>query len=146
LSLIFRLLEAGIHQGSAYHRNVLIQPGPLTAQPSLRSMSTPSFRVIDFGRVEFKNSVPLSEWTYCFNWCAEHFERIVYGCEDVKYIDLGDRDDRRRLSFSTTRSIRYRPYWRFHMKHLQHKSFQIGALPMDLTRSATYFDDLSSGQ
>ena len=39
-----------IVQGSFYVRNVMIQPGPLTAPPSRRSFDTPSFRIIDFGR------------------------------------------------------------------------------------------------
>ena len=39
-------------QGSPYARNVLVQPGPLTHPPERRSLDTPSFRVIDFGRGE----------------------------------------------------------------------------------------------
>lgn len=30
----------------------MVQPGPLTHPPSLRSDKTPSFRIIDFGRAE----------------------------------------------------------------------------------------------
>ena len=33
-------------------RNVMIQPGPLTLPPELRSFRSPSFRLIDFGRGE----------------------------------------------------------------------------------------------
>lgn len=40
-------------QNSLYTRNILMQPGPLTAHPSCRSHKTPSFRIIDFGRGEF---------------------------------------------------------------------------------------------
>ena len=39
-------------QNSFFARNILIQPGPLTVSPSLRSISTPSFRVVDYGRAE----------------------------------------------------------------------------------------------
>lgn len=51
-SLILRLNVMNIIQGSFYVRNVMIQPGPLTAPPSLRSFDWPSFRIIDFGRGE----------------------------------------------------------------------------------------------
>ena len=33
-------------------RNVLVQPGPLTDPPERRSLDTPSFRIVDFGRGE----------------------------------------------------------------------------------------------
>ncbi|KAH9903238.1 hypothetical protein C8Q73DRAFT_798902 [Cubamyces lactineus] len=49
-SLLLRLHELRITQGSFYVRNVLIQPGPLSARPSQRALGTPSFRIIDFGR------------------------------------------------------------------------------------------------
>ena len=39
-----------ICQGSFYVRNIMSQPGPLTAPPEERSADTPSFRIIDFGR------------------------------------------------------------------------------------------------
>jgi hypothetical protein len=35
-----------------YLRNILVQPGPLSRAPSARSLSCPSFRLIDFGRTE----------------------------------------------------------------------------------------------
>lgn len=36
---------------NAFHeRNIVIQPGPLTKSPLHRSLATPSFRVVDFGR------------------------------------------------------------------------------------------------
>ena len=38
------------YQGSFYLRNIMIQPGPLTKPPRERSLDTPSFRIIDFGR------------------------------------------------------------------------------------------------
>jgi hypothetical protein len=33
-----------------YHRNVLVQPGPLTVPRANRSLDEPSYRIIDFGR------------------------------------------------------------------------------------------------
>ncbi|KAG7442741.1 uncharacterized protein BT62DRAFT_1079115 [Guyanagaster necrorhizus] len=55
-SLVLRLHHAGFVQNSLYPRNILRQPGPLSVRPSERSLKTPSFRIIDFGRGEF---VPL---------------------------------------------------------------------------------------
>ncbi|KAJ7215872.1 hypothetical protein GGX14DRAFT_359384 [Mycena pura] len=51
-SLALRLHHAEFTQNSFYVRNILRQPGPLTVAPSARSDSTPSFRIIDFGRGE----------------------------------------------------------------------------------------------
>ena len=39
-----------ICQGSFYVRNIMSQPGPLTAPPEECSAATPSFRIIDYGR------------------------------------------------------------------------------------------------
>ena len=47
---MLRLHYSGFIQGSFYVRNIMVQPGPLTAPPEERSEHTPSFRVIDFGR------------------------------------------------------------------------------------------------
>ncbi|RDX54320.1 hypothetical protein OH76DRAFT_1314875, partial [Lentinus brumalis] len=49
-SLFQRLHEAGFVQYSPYRRNMLVQPGPLSAPRSERSFAAPSFRIIDFGR------------------------------------------------------------------------------------------------
>ncbi|CDO76773.1 hypothetical protein BN946_scf184978.g2 [Trametes cinnabarina] len=51
-SLVLRLHELQIVQGSFYVRNILIQPGPLAVPPKLRTMDNPSFRIIDFGRAQ----------------------------------------------------------------------------------------------
>ncbi|KAH9848141.1 hypothetical protein C2E23DRAFT_740245 [Lenzites betulinus] len=51
-SLIQRLHHLEIIQGSFYVRNIMVQPGPLTAPPAARSYDTPSYRIIDFGRGE----------------------------------------------------------------------------------------------
>jgi hypothetical protein len=33
-----------------YHRNVLVQPGPLSVSRANRSLNEPSYRIVDFGR------------------------------------------------------------------------------------------------
>ncbi|KAJ6571682.1 hypothetical protein B0H19DRAFT_935770 [Mycena capillaripes] len=40
-------------QNSFSARNILVQPGPLTHPPDQRSLVTPSFRLIDFGRARW---------------------------------------------------------------------------------------------
>jgi hypothetical protein len=45
-----RLHHAHVLQNSIYVRNILVQPGPLTLPPKERSLETPRFRIIDFGR------------------------------------------------------------------------------------------------
>lgn len=54
--MMLRLHYAGFTQGSFYVRNILTQPGPLTAPPEQRSKNTPSFRIIDFGRTDEFNT------------------------------------------------------------------------------------------
>jgi len=49
-SLYLRFHTEGYLHQSTYIRNVVVQPGPLTRHPQERSLSTPSFRLIDFGR------------------------------------------------------------------------------------------------
>jgi hypothetical protein len=61
--MFVNLHEAGFLQGSVYPRNILVQPGPLTLRPSERSLESPSFRIIDFGRAE----------------CRRHYTRDVIG-------------------------------------------------------------------
>lgn len=51
-SLFLHLHNADFVHNSPFVRNILVQPGPLTRPPSQRSIKTPSFRLIDFGRVE----------------------------------------------------------------------------------------------
>ncbi|MCJ1438787.1 hypothetical protein MMC27_008177 [Xylographa pallens] len=53
-SLFLRLHHARFVQNSAFVRNILIQPGPLTRPPIERSLTTPSFRIIDYGRAEHR--------------------------------------------------------------------------------------------
>ena len=49
-----------------YARNMLVQPGPLSAPRTERSMDTPSFRIIDFGRY----------------WSDERHKGFAGGCEE----------------------------------------------------------------
>ena len=51
-SLFLHLHNSDFIHNSAYPRNILIQPGPLTRPPVQRSIKSPSFRLIDFGRTE----------------------------------------------------------------------------------------------
>lgn len=51
-SLFLHLHNSDVIHKSPYARNILIQPGPLTRPPIQRSINTPSFRLIDFGRTE----------------------------------------------------------------------------------------------
>ncbi|KAJ7073032.1 hypothetical protein C8F01DRAFT_973874 [Mycena amicta] len=54
-TFVNRLWAAGFMQGSVYERNFVVQRGPLTDPPHLRSLDNPSFRIIDFGRGEWLN-------------------------------------------------------------------------------------------
>ena len=47
---MLRLNHLNIIQGSFYVRNVLVQPGPLSAPVEERSMDEPSFRLVSLGR------------------------------------------------------------------------------------------------
>jgi hypothetical protein len=58
---MLRLHYAGFTQGSFFVRNILTQPGPLSASPEERSSSTPSFRIIDFGRGQYWNETSENE-------------------------------------------------------------------------------------
>ncbi|KAJ7627518.1 hypothetical protein DFH06DRAFT_1304513 [Mycena polygramma] len=49
-TFLHRLHSEGFLQKSFYARNILVQPGPLTNPPDQRSLETPSFRLVDFGR------------------------------------------------------------------------------------------------
>ncbi|KAI0079856.1 hypothetical protein K474DRAFT_1616965 [Panus rudis PR-1116 ss-1] len=62
-SFLIRLHVEDYLHNSFYLRNILMQPGPLTRQPSHRSLSTPSFRLIDFGRTEtLKSHLEYKRW------------------------------------------------------------------------------------
>ncbi|KAI0761350.1 hypothetical protein BD413DRAFT_666078 [Trametes elegans] len=51
-SLVDRMHQAGVTHGSAHPRNVLVQPGPLSAPRPERTLATPSFRIASLGRAE----------------------------------------------------------------------------------------------
>lgn len=51
-SLVARFHRAGYVHNSLFTRNIVMQPGPLTQPPWLRTMNSASFRLIDFGRTE----------------------------------------------------------------------------------------------
>lgn len=62
-----RLHDAGYVHYSAYQRNLLVQPGPLSDPSEKRSLSTPSFRVVDFGRTTrfesfMENTIGKTSW------------------------------------------------------------------------------------
>jgi len=61
-SMFLRLHDADVVHNSPYVRNILVQPGPLTVLPAERSLRTPSFRLIDFGR-SLKLSTMIKEVT-----------------------------------------------------------------------------------
>ncbi|OCH91165.1 hypothetical protein OBBRIDRAFT_729319, partial [Obba rivulosa] len=70
-SLVRRMHDAGFIQNSFFTRNLLVQAGPLTRPPVERSSSTPSFRIIDFGRGEFRDDAKLRKLS------ASELERAV---------------------------------------------------------------------
>ena len=50
MELVERMHRQGFSHGHPLASNMLIQPGPLSVPMPLRSMETPSFRLISFGR------------------------------------------------------------------------------------------------
>ncbi|KAF8173817.1 hypothetical protein K438DRAFT_1728295 [Mycena galopus ATCC 62051] len=61
-SMFLRLHLSGFLQKSAFKKNILVQPGPLTVPPQTRSLHSPSFRVIDFGRALHRPAMNQKEW------------------------------------------------------------------------------------
>ena len=77
---VFR--QAGFLQGSVYPRNILIQPGPLTVHPSRRSLASPSFRIIDFGRAESQvkficDAIGVAAWERYEKWSEDNDDFIT---------------------------------------------------------------------
>ncbi|KAJ7083121.1 hypothetical protein B0H15DRAFT_428407 [Mycena belliarum] len=62
LSMFFRLHLSGYLQKSAFKKNILVQPGPLTVAPHKRSLDSPSFRIIDFGRASRRPAKNKKDW------------------------------------------------------------------------------------
>jgi len=80
--MFVNLQNAGFLQGSIYPRNMLIQPGPLTLPPSERSLASPSFRIIDFGRAEYeldflRNAIGVAAWERYQKWLEEYDDFIT---------------------------------------------------------------------
>ncbi|KAJ6544243.1 hypothetical protein B0H19DRAFT_1170050 [Mycena capillaripes] len=61
-SMFLRLHLSGFLQKSPFKKNILVQPGPLTVPPEKRSLDSPSFRVIDFGRAKRRPKGNQKEW------------------------------------------------------------------------------------
>ncbi|KAI0329815.1 hypothetical protein GY45DRAFT_842045 [Cubamyces sp. BRFM 1775] len=65
--LFKRLHAGGFVQQSPYQRNILVQPGPLSAPRAERTMDRPSYRIIDFGRGEALELLdPDEDYPECF--------------------------------------------------------------------------------
>jgi hypothetical protein len=60
--MFLRLHLSGFLQKSAFKKNILVQPGPLTVPPPERSLDSPSFRIIDFGRALRRPPRNQKEW------------------------------------------------------------------------------------
>ncbi|KAF8905708.1 hypothetical protein CPB85DRAFT_1224568 [Mucidula mucida] len=78
-SFVVRLQRAGVCHGSFKSANALQQPGPISAPPPERSLDTPSFRLIDFGRTEKREDVSEREWRAL---CREEMDDVkdeIYG-------------------------------------------------------------------
>ena len=48
--LVQILHRKGFAHGSLFERNVVVEPGPICLPPEERSLASPSFRLVDFGR------------------------------------------------------------------------------------------------
>jgi hypothetical protein len=80
--MFVNLHNAGFLQGSIYPRNILIQPGPLTLPPSKRSLASPSFRIIDFGRAVYKldhlrDAIGVAAWGRYKKWLEDYADFIA---------------------------------------------------------------------
>jgi hypothetical protein len=80
--MFINLHKAGFLQGSVYPRNILMQPGPLTLPPSKRSLASPSFRIIDFGRAKYKldfvrDAIGVDAWERYKEWLEEYDDFIT---------------------------------------------------------------------
>jgi hypothetical protein len=81
-AMFVNLHKAGFLQGSVYPRNILVQPGPLTLPPSERSLESPSFRIIDFGRAEYKlhhirDAIGAAAWEQYRTWLEDYDDFIT---------------------------------------------------------------------
>ena len=111
--------EAGFLQGSVYPRNILIQPGPLTYPCSKRSLASPSFRIIDFGRAEYENdfirdAIGVAPWGRHKKWKKDYddFITMVGAAEAEKEYTItvydnedGEREDERDEGKAKSREV-----------------------------------------
>ena len=79
---------------------MLIQPGPLTVPPSKRSLASPSFRIIDFGRARYKpnffrNAIGVAALERHNKWLDDYgdFISMVGAAEDEKEYTITAYDD-----------------------------------------------------
>jgi hypothetical protein len=98
--MFVNLHTAGFLQGSIYPRNILIQSGPLTRPLSERSLATPSFRIIDFGRAQYKlhyirDAVGVAAWEQYTGWLGDYddFINTVGAAEAEKEYTITVDDD-----------------------------------------------------
>jgi hypothetical protein len=80
-SLPLRLHQQDVLQGSFAARNFLVQPGPLNLPPSERSLDTPSFRMVDFGRGQHFSDYGAKRsrnWPKVSMETADKFRRMKY--------------------------------------------------------------------
>ncbi|KAJ7599210.1 hypothetical protein C8J56DRAFT_770416, partial [Mycena floridula] len=113
-SYAVRLHRAGVTQGSFYERNVLIQPGPLSQPPSLRSLDTPSFRIIDFGRAAMYDQ---DDWDSNREFDIERVKRVVYG-RSATGRPMSAKCIAGKELKETTREFSFRPEWTAQDKHI----------------------------
>ncbi|KAK0203894.1 hypothetical protein DFS33DRAFT_841738 [Desarmillaria ectypa] len=101
-SFAIRIHRCGVSQGSFFDRNVLVQPGPLSVPPSMRSLSTPSFRVIDFGRGERREDLTKREWKAICEDEMIDVKEAIYG--ELKRVSKHAHGSGKQIAFA-------RKYW-----------------------------------
>jgi hypothetical protein len=89
--------QQDVLQGSFAARNFLVQPGPLHLSPSSRSLGTPSFRIVDFGRGQHYSDYierQAKEGEMNAQELKEEFMRMKYYEQQNALAELGllDRD------------------------------------------------------
>ena len=102
-AMMASLCSVGFLQGSPKFKNMTIQPGPLSIPTSERSIETPSFRIIDFGRV----SIHIDQASVLFKgYSIECIDFRKYGIErsdSTEFKVKAQREMRRVLSMTLGR-------------------------------------------
>lgn len=88
-----RLHKEGILHGSLADRNIMVQPGPLNVAPAGRSLDTPSFRVIDFGRARICEQGD-DEWRTGLKNDISCMKNAVYGVRHDDFMQSGNIENR----------------------------------------------------